>query len=207
MSVILKEDKFVGKPISLGQKLNIDDSEQGNDFAVSYANIGFGAPGGCCPAVSTIGSVSQDVTKKLDNFIVKINKMTIRSRFGVWIGATSTVCPFEDPPSVPCPDYLKPDVDTDAGIHIGISPAGGLSSEEILRQTLEMGGPWIAVDNLEDNSYEIDISKFVPQPRNSNYTGNLVVTFYWGNTNYYWYNAIANGLDFTIIQKDQEYNI
>lgn len=208
-----KQDKFVGKPTAFGQKINIDDIDSGKDFDVDYVDISIGGPGGCCVGVVATEVVSVDITKKLDKFLVKINKILIRSRFAVWDEVTDTVCPAEDPPGTPCPNYNVPEgVDeengTEAPIYIGVSPAGGLSASEIQRQTKEMGGPWIAEDNLEANSYEVDISKFVPQPKDSDWTGNLVITFYWGNSAYYWYaNTIISGLDFTITQKDQEFKI
>lgn len=207
MPNFISVDPPIGKRTATGRKLN--QLYEGDDFYFDGGRAdGLGGGGFCCIGANAIGFTRIDKTKKLDKFLAYINKMVIRSRFDVWAAATSTVCNETDIFGDPCPNYYVPNNDSDANIYIGVSPDGLITDAQIRAQTLALGGPWKAKDRLAANAYTIDITKVVPQPKDANYTGNLVVSFLWDSATYYTYSTDYEYLaDFDIIQKDQEYAI
>lgn len=176
MNVFAGSRKGIGKPIA-GEEVQESVPISPTDFFVRIWSDGIG---GVCPIPAEQLDPSR-VTKqyKLSPFAVRINKMKIKTNWQAYATAV-----FEELVEG-CGVNWYIDFDTEVDMYVGVSVDGNITDAKIIDQTTKMGGPWQSDDYNWDNAYEVDLSKFITQPKDPAYTGVVHVTVMWLSTNYW----------------------
>lgn len=186
MSSITRSGKkdFIGKPKKQGLA-----SEKGayRDFEAVFLNVEGGA--GLCFPCAQVGLTQYTFVFEHDPLATRIERLDFLTNLSLFADCSNTVCDV-DPEDIACDS-----VSQEVNISIGIWHNDSIPDEEITRQTAILGGPWqggydfsIITDPETANfanAFPGDISQFVKQPNDPDYTGKVYVTLRWESDVYF----------------------
>ncbi len=175
---------FIGKPKKAG--IGQEGGSSGyRDWTAVFLNVEAG--GGQCWPCTTVGDTKATFIFENDPLAVKINRLDFLIAPALYVNCTEDTCVL-DAGQDDCIETTD-----EVNISIGIWHDNTITDAEIDRQTTILGGPW-KTDLNQTNAFPGEITQFIKQPKDVDYTRFVYVTIRWDSASYYLPCALAGDL-------------